>query len=153
MNLDKLPRVPFQQKDQLPCSSGVYIAMDEQMTPLYVGMSQNLRQRLATHHRLKQLKSLRCAVIAWIEAPSAEIALLEKRTIEALLPQLNNTLVPRNRDGHLAIKLDSQTMQIIEALSQEAGEPISHLVSRVLTRGIYAECETRMEALGILGDD
>jgi excinuclease UvrABC nuclease subunit len=153
INLDELPKVSFRDKSKLPQKAGVYIALNPKAIPLYVGMARNLKRRFTAHHRLQQLSDLSCSVIAWIEAPLDELPLMEKQLIESLSPKLNKTSVPRVGNGCLTVSLDQQTMQVLEALSQESGESVSSLVSRVLTRGIYDECEARMEALGILDED
>ncbi|WP_375494649.1 GIY-YIG nuclease family protein [uncultured Nostoc sp.] len=53
----ELPFVSFQERKILPASPGIYFAISSNDEILYIGRSNNLRNRWKSHHRAVQLKS------------------------------------------------------------------------------------------------
>jgi DNA polymerase-3 subunit epsilon len=90
--------------DRLPQSSGVYVFYGENDFPLYVGKSNNLRQRVLSHFsgdhaRGKEMSlSLQVRNIEWHETEGEVGALLrEAALVKTLLPS-HNTRLRRNKD-------------------------------------------------------
>jgi DNA polymerase-3 subunit epsilon len=90
--------------DQLPSGHGVYLFYGENGLPIYVGKSNNLRQRVMSHftsdHSAAKEMSLSQQVrrLEWIEcAGEIEALLTESRLIKELQPTLNRQL-RRNRE-------------------------------------------------------
>lgn len=63
-----LPAVALDEREQLPKTAGVYLAVDVQNNEvIYVGQSKNLRKRWSNHNLLTELDKLPFVLIAWFE--------------------------------------------------------------------------------------
>lgn len=87
--LAELECLPVVQRTVLPEVSAVYLVHESDRL-LYIGRAKNLRQRIATHHRLKQFEG---TSISWIPCDENDLAGLEEQLIEILDPALNNSPV------------------------------------------------------------
>jgi excinuclease UvrABC nuclease subunit len=95
-----LPAVLFAEREALPKISAVYFALSMTGEVLYVGATNDLRQRWRTHHRIPRLETLGCTSIAWYACPEEATAELECAMIQHFQPPLNGTwspTVPRPR--------------------------------------------------------
>lgn len=93
--------------EQIPESPGVYIFKDEDDTPIYIGKSKNLRERVTSHfssdNKHKELKiSMMVANIDWIiTAGEMSALILESSLIKKYLPIYNRML--RNKKGMIGV--------------------------------------------------
>lgn len=94
MDFAALPSVTFDNRRDLPASSGLYAAVVGQEV-LYVGMSANLRARWKYHPLRDPLLRQGSLKIAYREVRHPAILYeLERRVIKALRPPLNVQHVP-----------------------------------------------------------
>lgn len=85
-----LPSVAFDHWKTLPRKSGIYLAMTADESILYIGATNNLRQRWLKHHQYPQLKSLGCTTIAYYECPVEQLPKIEQAMIIQFHPPLND---------------------------------------------------------------
>lgn len=83
--VDSLPSVRMSRRAVLPKAPGVYIVLRE-FKSLYVGQSQNLRQRFANHHRISQFCSTDRIAYLLVLSSLLEV---ERQYISLLRPRLN----------------------------------------------------------------
>ena len=85
--LQQLESVPLLHRSQLPSVAAVYLVYQSDRL-LYIGRTENLKQRWSQHHRQNQFAELEDVRIAWF--PCTEDApLLESTLIELLEPEFN----------------------------------------------------------------
>lgn len=96
-----LPSVSLQEKNYLPCCSGIYFVISSANKILYIGQSENIRERWKAHRCAKQIAPT--DRIAWWQVPkeslrNAEVLLIEQfkpklnvRAITVTLPEINKT--------------------------------------------------------------
>lgn len=61
-----LPAVNLSERSQLPITSCIYFCLSSSNEVLYIGMTEQLKQRWRTHHRYKQLQAIGGVRIAYI---------------------------------------------------------------------------------------
>lgn len=88
MRFTGLPSIPFADRANLPEFSGVYFVCSGQQV-LYVGQSNNIRDRWKQHHRSAQLSQFGDVRIYWLHTPVGFLGILEKAMINQLSPLLN----------------------------------------------------------------
>ena len=105
--------------DELPKSHGVYLFYGENRLPLYVGKSNNLRQRVLSHfssdHAIaKEMRiSQQVQHIEWIECAGEIDALItEARLIKELQPTLNRQL--RRSSTFCSWQLNTDTQGLLQ---------------------------------------
>lgn len=92
LDLSSLPSESFEGKAQLPKSTCVYLAIDEDNVVQYIGQTRNLNHRWQgrRHHRYKQLSEMPGIRIAYIEVSDRDLLpVIEKALIEWFKPALN----------------------------------------------------------------
>jgi GIY-YIG catalytic domain len=126
-----LPSVVFTARQTLPCCSCVYFALSAEGAVLYVGQSQNLRERWYSHHRTEELRMLGCVSIAWYVAPVEDGPDLENALIQHYQPALNgwkDRPVPR---PSFPIKAWRETAYLLNLLVAYSGESRGALIHRL----------------------
>lgn len=111
----------------LPSTTGIYVFEDDQGTPLYIGKSVNIRQRVMSHFAsdtkvAKEMKlSLTSHCISFVETDTElEALLLESAKIKELQP-VHNRLLRRvtkqavlvrdfNEEGYMTIRVESRDL-------------------------------------------
>lgn len=89
VDLNQSPHIAFDQREQLPKTSGLYIVKQRELI-VYVGVAENLRKRWKNHHRTPEIAALGDGVeIHYLEMPHEQAASIELATIKELRPQLN----------------------------------------------------------------
>lgn len=92
--VDSLPSVSLEDRKLLPDSPGIYLAIAEDMTVLYVGQSTRVRTRWWQHHRFYELKEIGNVRIAWVTVSDPTLLLgIEKALISHFNPPLNGSPV------------------------------------------------------------
>jgi hypothetical protein len=89
-----LPSVSFDERDELPEVSGIYFAISQAKTILYIGKASSIRKRWTSHHRFEELKPYKEVRIAWftyITQDDEQLTELEKDCICHFKPSLNIT--------------------------------------------------------------
>lgn len=81
--------LPFAMKGQIPTTSGVYFVLGKDGAMLYVGQSENLRDRFTGHNRVSDFVKAGAQCIHWLECETADLLRIEGDCIFALLPTLN----------------------------------------------------------------
>jgi hypothetical protein len=95
VEVEALPRVSFAERRHLPSVPGIYFALAAEGQALYIGQAVDIRERWVGHARLRQLRDLRCASIAWrVEEDHEDRLWLEWDCINKLKPVLNGTTIP-----------------------------------------------------------
>jgi hypothetical protein len=91
VNVETLPRLPFDRRGDLPPVPAVYIVLASDKAPLYVGETGNLLERMRSHHHKPAFQRSDCCVV-WREEPRQERrGRLERQLIAKLKPRLNVT--------------------------------------------------------------
>ena len=92
IEINKLPSVDFEDRNQLPEVSGIYFAIDSNDNIQYIGRSINIRQRLKTHNRKQQLSNMSGIRIAYLEVSDTSLLDdIEQALINYFDPYLNGT--------------------------------------------------------------
>ncbi len=132
------PHVPETMINNLPASPGVYIFHDADGSPLYVGKSINIRQRVRSHFAndtriVKEMKlSQRSFSVSHIEtATEVEALLLESAKVKELQPTFNRLLRRAkkqaillhsiNEAGYSTIDIDFRDVDSLADLEQVYG--------------------------------
>ena len=89
-----LPSLCLTRRVELPETAAIYFAIDSLDEIQYIGRSQNLRQRWASHHRQFQLQAIDSVRIAWLQCDDVSLlAEIEAALIEWFEPPLNGSIV------------------------------------------------------------
>lgn len=92
IEINKLPSVDFEDRNQLPEVSGIYFAIDSNDNIQYIGRSININQRWKSHHRTQQLSSFNGVRIAYLEVSDTSLLDdIEQALINYFDPYLNGT--------------------------------------------------------------
>ena len=104
LNYQEMPILLYSQRHDLPSRPGIYFVGHPDHPVLYVGLSRNLRNRHADHHRQVQFREMKGAVIRYRTLPdqvlkrvtdlNKVLARLERQAIQYYQPPLNGTPVP-----------------------------------------------------------
>jgi GIY-YIG catalytic domain len=140
-----LPSIAMTARDTLPACSGVYFALSETGTVLYIGQTHNLRIRWKQHHHMSSLTSRGCVSIAWHPCSNEDMGELEWRLIRQFQPILN-TLQPSPRTVSLKEKHRKRKMVYLsdlqhDAIAQVAADlaiPFAQALRRVIDDGLQA---------------
>ncbi len=100
LNLDTLTSVSFDELNNLPSFSGIYIAFDSNNRFLYIGKANNILDRWKSHHRKEQLAEINqtdAVRIAWFPWNKEDLSVAEDYLISRYQPLLNNTRVTRKK--------------------------------------------------------
>jgi len=93
--VESLPSVPLEEKRMLPKSPGIYLAVAENKTVLYIGQSINVCIRWQQHHRFHELSKFGNVRIAWVNVSDPSLLLgIEKALIRHFKPPLNGIPIP-----------------------------------------------------------
>ena len=104
LNYKEMAVLPYSQRRDLPSKSGIYYVGNHDRPVTYVGLTRNLKNRHANHHRQLQFEKMKCAVIRYktlsdemlqeITNLDRILTRLEKQAIRYYEPPLNGTPVP-----------------------------------------------------------
>jgi len=96
--------LPYSERGDLPSKPGIYYVGNDDCPVTYVGLTRNLKNRHAYHHRQAQFEEMKCAVIRYrnlsdemLQASKKlerNLIRLEKQAIQFYKPPLNGTPVP-----------------------------------------------------------
>ena len=89
-------RITKDYRELLPKASGVYVMTDATGTPIYIGQSTNLAQRVSSSHQNYSYAKHIC----FAECPKDDRLELEKSLINHYKPSLNVTYKFINTDGN-----------------------------------------------------
>ncbi len=81
--------VALEDKDSLPNEPCVYLVLDKQGSVLYVGKSENLRQRWRSDHKFEALSRLEDVKISYLKVELDLLTRVENALIKAFSPPLN----------------------------------------------------------------
>src|SRR5262245_37810457 len=102
IDVTTLPSVRFEERRALPQTPGVYFALIDPATILYIGQAKSLLFRWHNHHRVQEFYRIENLRIAYIEIEDGTmLTTLEKSFIHYFDPPLNRPTPPllrwRNR--------------------------------------------------------
>jgi hypothetical protein len=123
-----LPSLPLLDRLQLPKCSAIYFVMQDEQV-LYIGQTVNLANRLASHQRWEQFKTLGESLkVAWLEC--SEIHLLEE--IETALisyfnPPLNGSALPSQKP-RITIRVSEEELEELQLAADEQYRTVPALV-------------------------
>ena len=86
-----LPFVALEDKESLPNEPCVYLVLDKHGSVLYLGKSENLRQRWRSDHKFEALSRLEDVRISYLKVEPDLLTRIENALIKALSPPLNST--------------------------------------------------------------
>lgn len=90
LNLNSLPSVPLEKRNELPQIACIYLALDRNKVVQYVGKTTKLRSRWEAHHKGVDLAILGGIEIAYVEVSNKELLpAIEKALIKYFNPPLN----------------------------------------------------------------
>ncbi len=90
IEIDGLPFVLLSELRRLPEYPCVYFVLDSNGTVLYIGQSENPKQRWVNHHKIDKISDNGGEKICWVAVKNkAKLLPLEKRLIEQFRPTLN----------------------------------------------------------------
>ncbi len=129
INPHVLPSLPLASRRELPHCPAIYFVLSGEQI-VYIGQTNSLLQRLQTHHRLKECKSLKNARIAWLECSDVKLMPeIEKSLIYWFEPTMNSQFQQRSTK-YGEIKKRYQIM-LTETASVELDRVAdSHLITR-----------------------
>ncbi len=90
--VEELPFVALEDKQSLPQEPCVYFVLDGQGTVLYIGQSENLKERWSSHHKLAAMMQLEGVKISFLKTDVELLRRVEIALIEAFNPPLNEVL-------------------------------------------------------------
>lgn len=92
IDLNSLPSVPLEKKNELPEISGIYFAINSLGAVQYIGRSRNINQRWQNHRRLHELKKSKIPIkIGWLKIDSLDLLpATEKLLIQYFNPPVND---------------------------------------------------------------
>lgn len=112
INLWELPFVALEDRNSLPDEPCVYLAIDKDNSVLYVGMSDNLRQKWKSHPKLEALSRLEGVKISYIRTEVELLRKLENALIKVFKPPLNLTEAPKKGIAALREKIGLTQKQL-----------------------------------------
>jgi len=83
--------VALEDKDSLPNEPCVYLVLDKRGSVLYVGKSENLRQKWRSYHKFEALSRLEDIRISYLKVEPDLLTRIENALIKAFSPPLNLT--------------------------------------------------------------
>ena len=141
--LAMLPSIALTKRETLPTCSGIYFALSEKGTVLYIGQTHNLRRRWKQHHHMSRLTSLGCQSIAWHSCSSEDMGQLEWRLIQQLQPVLNSLDAPPRtialKESHhkrMMVYLNDLQYDDIAKLAKDLEIPFAQALRRVIDDGL-----------------
>lgn len=91
LNLNSLPSVPLERRNELPQIACIYLALDRNKVVQYVGKTARLRSRWEAHHKGVDLALQGGIEIAYVEVSNIELLpAVEKALIQYFKPPLNS---------------------------------------------------------------
>jgi GIY-YIG catalytic domain len=151
-----LPSIPFTQRHLLPECPGIYFAVSEKSTLLYIGQTRNLHDRWIRHHRMQQLIEHECIFIKWYICSLDQLHTLEAQFIRQFQPLLNVVSVPLPATYKAKVSLDNRHMKrttivlsdpqydAMHTLAKKRDLPFSELVRRAID--VYLRHQRQMES-------
>jgi excinuclease UvrABC nuclease subunit len=106
LHLEDLPFVPLEDRQHLPSEPCVYLAIAKDRQILYVGKSENLKQRWKSHQQYQVLSAMTDVKMAYIRTEVELLHSLESALIQWYKPPLNT---------------DGKKVRGIDALRKQAG--------------------------------
>jgi hypothetical protein len=99
LNYQQMPVLAYSQRQDLPAKPGIYYVGNSDCPVMYIGLSQNLRNRHLNHHRQEDFEEIENAVIRYqvvtedliakISNLAENLRRLEKQAINYYQPELN----------------------------------------------------------------
>jgi hypothetical protein len=124
----KLPFVSLAERGQLPRLPGIYFALDEADTLIYIGLARNLflRWRGTAHHRYAQLMATGGIRLAYLLIDDESmLATVEVALIKRFAPAMNQRQdVPKR----LTARAPLARFQLV--ISEDVGEEVAELASK-----------------------
>ncbi|MCC5667212.1 helix-turn-helix domain-containing protein [Nostoc sp. CHAB 5784] len=102
----------LEDRNSLPDEPCVYLAIDKDNSVLYVGMSDNLRQKWKSHPKLEALSRLEGVKISYIRTEVELLRKLENALIKVFKPPLNLTEAPKKGIAALREKMGLTQKQL-----------------------------------------
>jgi len=140
------PHINEEQVNRLPSSPGVYIFLDEDGAPLYVGKSINIKDRVRSHFTnntsiIKEMKlSQRSYTIDFITTETeVEALLLESAKVKELQPLFNRQLRRAAKQSVLVSAVNNEGYKTISIESKDLNELTD-------TSNVYGVFTSRMKA-------
>ncbi|WP_409594671.1 GIY-YIG nuclease family protein [Vibrio owensii] len=140
--LSHLPTLPFEDRDQLPSRSGIYIVTVMDREILYIGKTNNFYTRWLSHHKLSDMRkhyNIGELLIAYCELPQASLTQVEARLIKSLNPPLNLTFLPKR-----------VVTQVEKSFTEEKALP--SVIPRELRLWVYQNCNCTCQICGDIVD-
>ncbi len=134
INLSTLASVLFEERSQLPESSGVYFVVDDKGIVKYIGRAKNLNFRWIQHHRIPQLKAMDSIKIAYLVVDDLSLLKeIEKALIEWFNPELNNSAVATDKPK-LSVYLEPKLKGVAEKAARKDGRSLSNWIRELIRR-------------------
>jgi excinuclease UvrABC nuclease subunit len=130
-----LPWLPFAQRQDLPTHACIYFMLDDAGQVLYIGKTINLHNRIATHHRLPQLRACDGCRIAWLLVTDATLLTgIEMACIDYFQPAWNHTLALRNGDNKCttSLRLSRDALRLLKQLATYHGLSMAGILEMLI---------------------
>lgn len=121
-----LPSKPLAERASFPTCACSYVVKAGDKV-LYVGQTQNLRQRWVAHHLLSELAQHKDVRVSWYECRTKyEREFYEQSAIELFKPPYNKAGLRRSvMNKSVSVLLHSETYQALEKLAGASGKLVS----------------------------
>jgi excinuclease UvrABC nuclease subunit len=114
IDLATLPSLCLSRRSELPEAPAIYFAIDSLDQIQYIGRSQNLRQRWASHHRHFQLQAIDSVRIAWLRCDDVSLlAEIETALIEWFEPPLTGLTMKPESNATITNACSERTVSIL----------------------------------------
>ena len=148
IDLKSLPWLPLDEKTAFTKQSAIYFAIDSLSNVQYIGRSQNVHGRWASHHRYDQLSTMGGVKIAYLFVDLPELLPeIEAALIEYFNPPLNTVkpnlatkkfkprsiaLTSKGNDKMLAIYVSQEMFEQLEELAATEDRSISNFTRNLI---------------------
>ncbi|WP_157953717.1 GIY-YIG nuclease family protein [Oceanimonas marisflavi] len=136
--LNHFSALPYEDREQLPSNSGIYIVTRLKEEILYIGRTNNFYTRWLSHHKADDIESMYNkseVLIIYCSMPETDIYLTEAKLINIFRPPLNEILF-----------LENETMQLSEWLSSEVIDTAD--MPRELRLWVHKKCHCSCAVCG-----
>jgi len=138
------PQVPMTDLQRLPVFCAVYLFVKGHATVLYVGVTKNLRERVRTHHRWRDVCEAGATHLAWLPQEDVWIGReIERHCIKRYTPRLNGFWNSSPTGGQHPVRLMSDERALVDAFAAQ-------LTQRDASRDYSTADATRIAALRYL---
>jgi excinuclease UvrABC nuclease subunit len=117
------PQVDITERQRLPVFCAVYLAVKGRDTVLYVGATQNLRERWKSHHCWKRLRAAGATHIAWLPQEDIQIGReIERHCIHRYDPPFNYLDNSYYTGGTETVKLTRDDRALVAAFAAQLSQ-------------------------------